>query len=173
MAYFTERVECDTAILKSLAEKFALLYAAGMLARKFGIVDWSRQKMLNALTKNFDAAASLMPPGPSANLRQGKIRLRTALNSLPLESDWLTSSSKAIGFQRKGKPITYVVKRDRMHELFESTEQRKLTMDWLEADGRLAMSSAKSSSNARIKQQAIWPDRRRRRSYTIYRASRA
>jgi hypothetical protein len=166
--YFMGKVDCGTSLLQSLAKSFAFLYAGGMLAKKFGIVNWKQKTILKALIKNFNAAADLMPPSPAAIRLKGKKKLKVTLQNLPRQSQWLDSPSSAIGLRLPGKEAAYRVTREGLNMMFDTLQQKNLVIEWLKKTKRLQMSSPKNGGSSRVKDQFVWPDGSRRRSYTIY-----
>lgn len=133
LSYFERavRARTDNTSVAKVATEFGLLYAGGMLARKFEIVDWSKGKILAALKKNYFATIGIMPRSKDETLDDGKRKLRAFLKKLPTRSKWKKSNIDAPGYKERGDDVTYIVMRDHLHRQFTTPTQRKLVIDWL------------------------------------------
>jgi putative DNA primase/helicase len=172
IAYFVQQV-CDGFdgdVARDVAEKFGLIYAGGMLGRRYGLLPWKKDSLLDAIAKCFHGARDLLPDDGVA-LRQGVKVLRTTLRELPS----ITRASKEAfdghdGYRERLKKVTrYIVKRDVLNAVSES--QKRLVIEWLAAKKRITFATPKASGGEpRItpKAQFIWPDGVRRRSVEIF-----
>lgn len=168
--YFRDKVlkVDDSLLVSDVADKFGLLYAAGSLAIKFGIVPWSKARLFKAIKRSYRSACRSFPD-EAAILKAGKAKLKALLDSFPSKEAWLAETSKVDGF-REGKMSRriWIVQCDRFNAIFASKQQRQLVLDWLIRTKRIEVSVARSARQRSPKNQTVWPDAMRRRSYTIY-----
>ena len=77
--------EYDGDVARDVAEKFGLIYAAGRLGIRSGLLPWGKAELLDALTKCYFGARDLLPDDGVA-VRQGIKALRAKLRQLPRTS---------------------------------------------------------------------------------------
>jgi hypothetical protein len=160
--------EFDGDIARDVARTFGLIYAAGMLGRKVGLLSWSQAELLDAITKCFKAARDLLPD-QGVFLREGIDRLRGKLASLPFKSNVVSArnSAQVDGYREKdAERHRCVIRCEIFRDLFHSRTQCDLVLQWLVTKKRITMAVSSGSDDA-PKKQNIWPDRERRRSYEI------
>jgi hypothetical protein len=178
IAYFLGHVcdEFDGEIARDVAEKYGLLYAAGMLAVRYELVPWEKNELLYAITKCYVAARDLLPDD-GVSVRQGVRNLRGRLRSLTRISDLpkgkaaKDSPERLDGVRERLKARTrYLIKRDAFNSIFASATQKDLVIEWLIQKQRITLATPHTSVGAvdpRPKEQFKWPDGERRRSYEI------
>jgi Domain of unknown function (DUF927) len=166
----------DDVVARDVAAKFGLVYAGGMLGIRLGVVPWQQDELLDAISKCYLGARDLLPDEGVA-LRQGLGLLRGGLQkllrlkSLPKEQrashDWESEDGY---WRRKAAKDIHVIKREAFNSLFATTAQRDLVLKWLIENNRITTALAKTGAAANSpapKEQFIWPDDERRRSYEI------
>jgi hypothetical protein len=173
IAYFVKRVcdEFDGDVARDVAAKIGLIYAAGMLGIRCGLLPWGKADLLDALTKAYIGARDLLPDDGVA-VRQGIETLRAKLRQLPRTSKTTAPGYHNIdGYRERQKKVNkYVIKRDAFRSLFASETQRALVIEWLIQKQRITLATAKTSAGAPAPEpqaQFIWPDGERRRSIEI------
>ena len=166
------RADLDDDLTSDVAKKFALIYAGGSLAIKFGILPWEDCILFDAIRKYFHAAIRELPTDRAA-LENGIVALRAYLDSLP---KLLANRPRSLkfddieGFGTSGwGDHYYLVKCDAFNSIFTSVEQRRLVTDWLIENClvRLARGQTHKDSVRPVQAQFMWPDGDRRRSYQI------
>ena len=87
ISYFVRHVcdEFDGDVARDVAAKIGLIYAAGMLGIRCGLLPWGKDELLDALTKAYIGARDLLPDDGVA-IRQGIKALRAKLRQLPRTS---------------------------------------------------------------------------------------
>ncbi len=114
IAFFVRHVcdEYDGDVARDVAEKFGLIYAAGRLGIRCGLLPWDKPELLDALTKCYIGARDLLPDDGVA-IRQGITALRAKLHELPRTSK---KAAAATDFDRnrwlprtpeEGKPVCH------------------------------------------------------------------
>jgi hypothetical protein len=175
IAYFVRHVcdEYDGDVARDVAEKFGLIYAAGRLGIRSGLLPWGKAELLDALTKAYIGARDILPDDGVA-IRRGIEALRAKLRQLPRTSK---KAAAVPGYhlvdghrERQKKVNRYVIKRDAFNSLFASGTQRALVIEWLIQKQRITLATAKTSAGApapKPQVQFVWPDGKRRRSFEI------
>jgi hypothetical protein len=173
IAYFVKHVcdEFDGDVARDVAAKIGLIYAAGMLGIRCGLLPWGRAGLLDALTKAYIGARDLLPDDGVA-VRQGIETLRAKLRQLPRTSKTTVPGYNNIdGYRERQKKVNrYVIKRDTFRSLFASETQRALVIEWLIQKQRITLATAKTSAGApapKPQGQFVSPDGNRRRSVRI------
>jgi hypothetical protein len=175
IAYFVKHVcdEFDGDVARDVAGKIGLIYAAGMLGIRCGLLPWGKADLLDALTKAYIGARDLLPDDGVA-VRQGIKALRAKLRQLPRTSKKAATApdfDEIDGYRNRRKKVNrYVIKRDAFHSLFTSETQRALIIESLIKKQRITLATPKSSAGApspKPQGQFVWPDGERRRSIEI------
>ena len=175
IAYFVRRVcdEYDRDVARDVAEKFGLIYAAGRLGIRCGLLPWDRAELLTALTKCYIGARDLLPDDGVA-IRHGITALRTKLHELPRISKKAAAATKfenIDGYRERRKKVNrYLIRRDAFNAIFASGTERALVIEWLIQKHRITLVTPKASAGApspKPQEQFIWPDGKRRRSFEI------
>jgi hypothetical protein len=178
VAHFVSHVirRSDGNVARDVSEKFGLLYAAGNLGRRCKLLKWTEAELRDAITKCYLGARELLPD-EGVILRRGLNALRARLNELPSlanPSNGKTETgrySQLIGYRSLRANGWYgIIKRDVFNASFSSKHQRDLVLQWLIQKELVTMANAttsKDSARAKLKEQFIWPDGERRRSYEI------
>jgi hypothetical protein len=175
IAYFMKQVcdEFDGDVARDVAAKIGLIYAAGMLGIRCGLLPWGKSDLLGALTKAYIGARDLLPDDGVA-VRQGIETFRAKLRQLPRISKKAATApdfDEIDGYRKRRKKVNrYVLKRDAFHSLFASETQRALVIEWLIEKQRITLATPKASAGApsrKPQEQFIWPDDKRRRSFQI------
>jgi Domain of unknown function (DUF927) len=175
IAYFVKNVcdEFDGDVARDVAAKIGLIYAAGMLGIRCGLLPWAEAEQLDALTKPYIGARDLLPDDGVA-VRQGIETLRAKLRQLPRTSKKATAGPgyhNIDGYRERQKKVSrYVIKRDAFRCLFASETQRALVIAWLIQKQRITLATAKTSAGSpapKPQEQFVWPDGNRRRSVRI------
>lgn len=154
----------DTAVARDIAEKFGLLYAAGRLSMRFGILPWTQTALLSALKTSYRAARSRLP-NDYVTSKNGKKLLRAKLEQLPTTADWTQGSD---GFLLKKPTPNFILRCEAFNAIFESPHQRAIILKWLITTKRIELSETSASTSPSPKLQFRWPDGSRRRSYRIF-----
>ena len=175
IAYFVRHVcdEYDGDVARDVAEKFGLIYAAGRLGIRCGLLPWDRAELLDALTKCYIGARDLLPDDGVA-IRHGITALRAKLHELPRISKKAAAATKfenIDGYRERRKKVNrYVIRRDAFNAIFASGTERALVIEWLIQKHRITLATPKASAGApspKPQEQFIWPDGKRRRSFEI------
>jgi hypothetical protein len=175
LEYFVRHVcdEYDGDVARDVAESIGLLYAAGILGIRCGLLPWSKLELLDALTKCYIGARELLPDDGVA-VRQGITALRSKLHELPRINK--NAARKAHfdeidGYRkRRKKENRYVIKRDAFNSIFASGTQRELIIEWLIQKHQITLATSKESVGAPSpgpKEQFKWPNGKRHRSIEI------
>jgi hypothetical protein len=179
IALFKERVcdKFDKDVARDVADKFGIIYAGGLLAIQYRLVPWDKDELLDALRKTFLNARELLPDD-GVELRQGIKALRAQLKKLPRFSKLTRRKAAKIDFKKlpgyrrpRRKDTRYVIKREVFNSIFGSSPQKDLVSKWLVHKKRMTLAIASTSGGAAVqkpKEQVIWPDGKRRRSYEIF-----
>ena len=165
--------EYDGDVARDVAEKFGLIYAAGRLGIRCGLLPWGKPELLDALTKCYIGARDLLPDDGVA-IRQGITALRAKLRQLPRISKKAvakTDFGQIDGYRERRKNVNRCfIKRDVFNSIFASGTQRALVIEWLIQKQRITLATPKASAGApspEPQEQFIWPDHKRRRSFEI------
>jgi hypothetical protein len=165
----------DDVVARDVGRKFGIVYAGGMLGIRFGIVPWNSDELLDAIAKCYQGARNLLPDEGVA-LRRGVATLQARLRRLDsrkalLEPGSSTKWDKIEGYrQLLPDQRRYIIRRDVFNTLFATTTQRNLVLKWLIDNNRITMALVKTAGpkvSRNPKEQFIWPDNKRRRSYKI------
>lgn len=163
----------DGAVAREVAERYGIIYAGGMLAIRFGLVTWNTDELFDAIRKCYINAREMLPDD-GVTLRQGIQALKVKLVQLPAAAMLAADNAEIAridGYKdRRGLTWRFVIKREVFNALFVSISQKDLVIDWLIQKRRITLMSAATSdglSKAQPKEQFIWPDRQRRRSFQI------
>ena len=169
--------ETDGRIARDVAHNYGLIYAGGMLGIQTGILPWTREELLDAVTKCYLAARELLPDEGVA-LRRGipalreRLRQLPSLSSLPIGKTAKGHYENVDGYwKRESGMYRCIIKCDAFNSIFSSTYDRNLILNWLIRERRIAYAMSKvaaPASEPRPKKQHEWPDGERRRSYEIY-----
>ena len=169
---FTSAVETDvdTALVRDLASKCGLAYAGAMLGREAGILNWDPATTMDAIARCFRGARELLPDD-SRLLRDGVRQLRARLGELEIcrpGDEHRIDGMRGYRFRRHGLhqcvvPVNVFV------DWFNDPKQRQLVESWLISAGRIAMATPKTVrlTAPRLKDQLVWADGKRRRSYSL------
>jgi hypothetical protein len=173
IAYFVKHVcdEFDGDVARDVAAKIGLIYAAGMLGIRCGLLPWGEAEQLDALTKAYIGARDLLPDdGVAVRIEI----LRAKLRQLPRTSKkaaTVPGYHNIDGYRERQKKVNrYVIKRDAFNYLFASGLQRALVIEWLIQKQRITLATAKTSAGApapKPQEQFVWPDGKRRRSFEV------
>jgi hypothetical protein len=158
----------DGNLALDVARKFGLVFAAGRLAIRFGLLPWSRDELADALTRCYRAAGDLLPDS-GVLLRSGRSALLTFSKSLPSEDKIKTKSCQSLdGFsQRQEERVRCLIKREKFNAVFSTMDQRDLVLNSLIAKRRITLANV-ANGPSKIKEQHIWPDGNRYRSVEIF-----
>ena len=159
----------DGAEARDLAMKFGIVYAGSCRAVEYGIVAWSREEALNAAKLCYRRARALLPDD-GVLLQDGLERLRGALIDLPIIGQKQITRQlpkDAIGFRERYKDRRRcVIAVEALAPRFSSMRQQQLVLKWCADNQRLTLAKVKSQRDGLSpKEQFIWPDGRRKRSY--------
>jgi hypothetical protein len=148
-----------------------------MLGIKAAILLWTKEELLDAVTKCYLAARELLPDEGVA-LRRGIPALRERLRQLPSLSNLPTGKTAKAYYAnvdgywiRESDMYRCIIKCDAFNSIFSSTYDRNLVLNWLIRERRIAFAVSKAAtpgSEPQIKKQHEWPDGERRRSYEIH-----
>jgi hypothetical protein len=169
--------ETDGSIAHDVAHNCGLIYAGGMLGIKLRILPWTKEELLDAVTKCYLAARELLPDEGVA-LRRGISALRERLRQLPSLSS-LPIGKTAKGhyenvdgyWKRESGMYRCIIKCDAFNSIFSGTYDRNLVLNWLIRERQIGLAMSKVTapgSEPRPKKQHEWPDGERRRSYEIH-----
>jgi hypothetical protein len=104
--------EADGDLARDLAQKYALLYAGGMLGIRYRLLPWKKRRLRIAIAKAYRAARDLLPD-KGVLCWQGLHDLRAKLRSLPQikkESAQQTDFDKVDGYRMsRRKRESYIV----------------------------------------------------------------
>lgn len=154
--YFRKRcaAHAKDAVTRDIADRFALLYAAGCLATKFKLVNWNRKLVEKALLHSFQASCTSIQRGNEQNATTKKL-VTDFLKSLPKEGSGKVSFLQAGGYCNADRSM-FVVSRKAFHDIFASPAQR-----------RKAIEELTSTNRFKYVRQHRWPDGKRHYSYKI------
>jgi hypothetical protein len=173
IAEFTNHVgeQTDGDIARDIAGKFGLLYGAGRLAIKLKLVPWTKEELLDAITKCYLAARDLLPDTGVA-LRRGIQALKQRLQALPERSELPQGAQykDLDGYRTREAAYRCIIKREAFNAIFPNTSDRALVLDWLLQKRIITTAESRKAgpgSSPKPKEQFDWPDGKRRRSYEI------
>jgi len=159
--------EGDGDVIRDVAEKFGLIYAGGMLAIKYDLVPWTQSELGNAIIKCYKGARDLLPDD-GVLLRQGITALGSRLMGLPNVESANGQYDGLDGYREsEADGRRFIIRREVFNSIFPSEHQRQLVLGWLSQRQLIAMVVAKGAKCKGPKEQIIWPDDIRRRSYEI------
>jgi hypothetical protein len=179
IAYFVNHVcdQFDGDVARDVAAKFGLIYAGGRLGIRCGLLPWDKGDLLAAIAKCYFGARGLLPDDGVA-LREGisaldtRLRELVGISRLPKHKNSQAEFDKADGYRRRQPRLTqYIIKREVFNAVFASSTQKTLVIDWLIENQRITLAVPIASVGAaelKPKEQFIWPDGVRRRSYEIF-----
>jgi hypothetical protein len=149
--------------------KFGIVYAGSCRAVEYGVVAWSREEALEAARVCYRRARALLPDD-GLLLQDGIERLRGTLISLPVirvNKVKRKPPEGAIGFRELDKDIRRcVIAVEALAPRFSSMRQQQLVLKWCADNQRLTLAKVKGKRDGLCpKEQFIWPDGRRKRSY--------
>jgi putative DNA primase/helicase len=158
---------------RRFAQRFALAFAAGAIAAKFGIVPWSRAMVGQNIRACYQAACRRVPDADRLRV-SGLALLRTKLSSGAYILDLVRVGHKvqwspedvetADAFRRSGPGgVHYLIRSESFVGWFESPMQANLVLDELDRLGLLI----KQQPNVRTVQVAIHGVNGRRRYYAV------
>jgi hypothetical protein len=158
----------DELVIRAIAKKFGLIYAGGQIATELGLTGWNHDELLKAISGTFLGAKSHLPD-PSDTLKRGLRALRQGLRSLPKKKGVDHKSFGTImGYELSSTDKTaFVILKHKFNELFETREQAERVTQFLMERNHLRLRAITQGSRPEPKQQIIWPDQKRRRSYQI------
>jgi hypothetical protein len=173
-AHFVDHVceELDGDIARDVARTFGLIFAAGMLGIELGLLPWSKEELLAAISRCYRGSRGLLPDKGVA-LRRGIRALELRLRSLPS----LAKLPKGTDYERlhgyrAREPDFYhcIIEREAFNKIFASTSDCDIVLEWLLLKGRITTAVSRKATPAlspQPKEQFDWPDGRRRRSFEI------
>jgi hypothetical protein len=174
--YFISRARktSDGEIARDVTQKFGLIYAGGVLGIECGLLPWTKGELLEAVLKSYIGARDLLPDS-GVLLRRGRAAFKALRNRLPLirRKDRLAFAYQTSdGFKQRIKDkYRYLIKGEVFNNEFSSIEERDLVVNWLMKKGQITLATPKSSvgvSSRKPKEQHLWPDGKRRRSFEIF-----
>lgn len=155
----------DRDLARDVAQKFGIIYAGGMIAIDLGILPWTAKHLQAAISSCYFAARdSLNDEG--VLLRSGRRMLIDFLRSLKPRGkikSYRTERGYSISLTKSAR---YYAKIESINGIFQSKEQRRLTLQDLIMTGKIRLANAKKGKSG-PKEQFTWPDGKRRRSYRI------
>jgi hypothetical protein len=160
----------DDDIVRAIASKFGLLYAGGKLAIRADLVPWRETSLLDAISKCYRRAISLMP-NDEVCLEDGLDRLAKKLASLPVIGPDApfdrTACNQIDGYRTKtwGERVPYLIKKKAFNAIFDGPYQRGLVEEKLIDDGHL---TTKENDATAPKDQFFWCDGKRRHALEIH-----
>ncbi len=173
IAEFTNHVgeQTDGDIARDVAGKFGLLYGAGTVAIQLKLVSWTKEELLDAITKCYLPARDLLPDTGVA-LRRGIQALKPRLQALPERSELPKGAQykDLDGYRTREAAYRCIIKREAFNAIFPNTSNRALVLDWLLQKRIITTAESRKAgpgSSPKPKEQFDWPDGKRRRSYEI------
>jgi len=162
-------------VIQHLAKNFGHIYAAGILAVRFGTVPWSEDLVLECIRRCYrDARREIKS---EADLLRGalrRLRVRAADRSIVLTADQTMQQSRlrrADGYRGKGPGCTRItVRAEAFKAWFDDPRQPKLVLEWLRSQQCLPARPRPAKRGHGIvwaESQPQWPDGTRRRSVVI------
>ena len=134
-----------------MAKRFALAYASGKLAVKYGILPFDEKQVMSGISKCY---VDTIKSRPKSDTELVQIACNTIDNELRKSSNFLDIRShehgfsieqieKARGYKSivKGKEVR-VIKSDVMEDLIPNNKIRKMALDSYVAEGRLVCDAA-------------------------------
>ena len=175
MNEFVDEVSCshNGPEADDIANKFGLLYAAGILGLELEIVPWTPEDVLAAVKACYRRARRMLVDDGEL-LRKGLSCLRKAIRALPAIP---VDERKPIKFEsvkgyrsKKADNDVAMIKVDAFNRILRSVPQRELVVKWLLENNYLELRQERGQSGATVrrpKEQFLWPDGERRRSIRI------
>jgi putative DNA primase/helicase len=162
-------------VVQHLAKNFGHIYAAGVLAVRFGTVPWSEDLVLDSVRRCYRAARVAMRAEADL-LRRGlrRLSIRAKSSSIVSVGDRAFSRSRfetADGFRGKGPACNRItVRAEAFKAWFDDPRQPKLVLEFLSSKRCLPNRPRPAKGGQAIvwaESQPQWPDGRRRRSVVI------
>jgi putative DNA primase/helicase len=165
-------------VIQHLAKNFGHIYAAGILAVRFGTVPWSEDLVLECIRRCYrDARREIKS---EADLLRGalrRLRVRAADRTIVLTADQTMQQRRlrrADGYRGKGSRCTRItVRAEAFKAWFDDPRQPKLVLEWLRSQQCLPARPKPAKRGHGIvwaESQPQWPDGTRRRSVVIEKA---
>jgi uncharacterized protein (DUF927 family) len=165
--------ELDGTEARDLAKRFGVVFAGGMIGIELNAVSWTKADVLEAITTCYHRARRLLTDD-GLLLRSGLKTLHDGLKRLPLHTPRHAPAMefrRVTGYRvRRNGETVFVIKGDAFNELLSNGHQRNLVQQWLLTGGRVAVARTKKTNGTMVvrpKDQIIWPDGKRRRSFEI------
>jgi hypothetical protein len=162
-------------VVQHLAKTFGHIYAAGVLAVRFGTVPWSEDLVLDCVRRCYRAARVAMRTEADL-LRRGlrRLRVRAKSSSIVSVGDQAFSRRRlgaADGYRGKGLACNRItVRAEAFKSWFDDPRQPKLVLELLSSKRCLPNRPKPAKGGQGIvwaESQPQWPDGRRRRSIVI------
>jgi putative DNA primase/helicase len=162
-------------VVQHLAKNFGHIYAAGILAVRFGTVPWSEDLVLKCIRRCYRGARREIKS--EADLLRGavrRLRVRVADQTIVLTADQTMSRKglgRADGYRGKGLGCNRItVRAEAFKAWFDDPRQPRLVLEWLRTQHCLPTHPKPPKRGRGIVwagSQPQWPDGARRRSVVI------
>jgi hypothetical protein len=138
--------------LMHAADNFGVVYAGGCLAIKTGVVPWSQDELLGALTACFEGFLEEVGKQEKVRERAQRIFLkRLGEMDLPLKSKPFDAKPQH-GFRTQtDRGIIFAIGTKAFDQMFPLSDRRRLALEvlrWLEEHGKLAKTGSASGSSS-------------------------
>jgi hypothetical protein len=154
---------------RDLARKFGAVYVGGMRAIAYGVWDLKPALLLQAIRICYRRARAILKD-EGLLLKDGLKRFHAAVGELPVLRAKAGGNlpTDAPGYRTvKDNQRRCVIKVEAFAQAFASVEQRRLVESWLIENGQLTLAQVKTGGVSKPKEQFLWPDGKRRRSFEI------
>jgi len=162
-------------VVQHLAKNFGHIYAAGILAVRFGTVPWSEDLVLRCVRRCYrDARREIKTEAVLLRRALRKLRARSRDRTILLAKDRPRAGqllSRSDGYRQKLSGCTRVtIRAEAFKAWFDDPRQPKLVLEWLRSKRSLPNRPSPSSRGQGIvwaESQPQWPDGTRKRSVVI------